>query len=161
MTKAHTAAGKVDLTKNLISRMMMWPGIPSLKCIIPTLTYVSHWCQSWFGGALTPNDADGRLLFYLKSRTFSNTANDGRGFSPSLVTKFHSTCQEKSCWSKQNVQLAKWPFYGHSRAQQRFDQDQWYLWSQRWFTAYSGSGTQADVLPEIYRNRCIELLIPD
>ena len=64
--------------------MMMWPGIPSLKCIIPTLTYEPIDANLGLSGALTPNDADGRLLFYLKSRTFSNTANDGKGF----FTKF-------------------------------------------------------------------------
>ena len=67
--------------------MMMWPGNPIFEVHYSNVNVCEPIdANLGFEWSTYTNDADGRLLFYLKSRTFSNTANDGKGFSPSLVT---------------------------------------------------------------------------
>lgn len=157
--KAHTAAGKVDITKKSdfsyddVARNPIFEVHYSNVNVCEPID-----ANLGLSGALTPNDADGRLLFYLKSRTFSNTANDGKGFFtkfsdkiplylPGEIMLIKAECAARkndlstAIAELNNVLTKNNDIYGVNAN----------------LPAYSGSGTQADVLQEIYRNRCIEL----
>ena len=157
--KAQTAAAKVDLTKKSdfsyddVARNPIFEVHYSNVNVCEPID-----ANLGLSGALAPNDADGRLLFYLKSRTFSNTANDGKGFFtkfsdkiplylPGEIMLIKAECAARkndlptAIAELNNVLTKNNDIYGVNAN----------------LPAYSGSGTQADILQEIYKNRCIEL----
>ncbi len=157
--KAQTAAAKVDLTKKSdfsyddVARNPIFEVHYSNVNVCEPID-----ANLGLSGALAPNDADGRLLFYLKSRTFSNTANDGKGFFtkfgdkiplylPGEIMLIKAECAARkndlatAIAELNNVLTKNNDIYGVNAN----------------LPPYSGSGTQADVLQEIYKNRCIEL----
>lgn len=109
-------------------------------------------------GGLVPSDNDGRVLFYLKSKTFTTTANEGKGFFtangakipvylPGEVTLIKAECYARksdltNAVAELNKVLTKTnDVFGVNAGQ----------------AAYAGEQTQSAILTEIYRNRCIEL----
>lgn len=157
--KAAAAASKVDLTKKSdfsyddIARNPIFEVHYSNVNVCEPID-----ANLGLSGSLAPSDADGRLLFYLKSRTFSNTANDGKGFFtkfsdkiplylPGEIMLIKAECAARksdlaTAVSELDKVLTKTnDIYGVNAG----------------LPAYSGPLTQADVLNEIYRNRCIEL----
>lgn len=157
--KAQMAAAKVDLTKKSdfsyddVARNPIFEVHYSNVNVCEPID-----ANLGLSGALAPNDADGRLLFYLKSRTFSNTANDGKGFFtkfgdkiplylPGEIMLIKAECAARkndlatAIAELNNVLTKNNDIYGVNAN----------------LPPYSGSGTQADVLQEIYKNRCIEL----
>jgi len=109
-------------------------------------------------GSLIPADTDGRVLFYLKSKTFTPTANEGKGFFSANATKIpvylpgEIMLIKAECYARKNdltnavselnkVLTKNNDIYGVNAN----------------LPAYSGDLTSNAILTEIYRNRCIEL----
>ncbi len=108
-------------------------------------------------GSNIPADADGRVLFYLKTKTFT-AMNDGKGFFTANDSKIplylpgEMLLIKAECLARKNqlpdaitalnmVLTKTTDVYNVNAA----------------LPAYSGPQTQEDVLNEIYKNRCIEL----
>ncbi|MBK9257049.1 MAG: RagB/SusD family nutrient uptake outer membrane protein [Saprospiraceae bacterium] len=109
-------------------------------------------------GALKPDENDGRILFYLKSKVFTTTANEGKGFFTSFSSKiplylpgeimlikaeaFARKNDLNNAITELNKVLTKTDDgFGVNAA----------------LPAYSGSMSQNAILEAIYKNRCIEL----
>ena len=99
-------------------------------------------------GVLAPSATDGRVLFFVKSKTFTTTLNEGKGFFTSnsariplyqpgevILIKAEAVTELNKVLTKTN------DIYGVNAG----------------LPAYSGANTQAAILIEIFRNRCIEL----
>ncbi len=157
--KALEAANKVDLTKK-----SEWTYDDVTRNPIFDVSYSNvNVCEPidfnlGLTGSLIPADNDGRVLFYLKSKTFTTTANEGKGFFASNAAKIpvylpgEVTLIKAECYARKNdlvnavAELNKVltktnDIYGVNAN----------------LAAYSGDQTQQAILSEIYRNRCIEL----
>lgn len=157
--KALEWANKVDLTKKSewsyddVSRNPIFDVSYSNVNVCEPIDF-----NLGLSGSLLPADNDGRVLFYLKSKTFTTTANEGKGFFtangakipvylPGEIMLIKAECFARkndlaSAVAELNKVLTKTnDIYGVNAAQ----------------PAYSGEVSQSAVLTEIYRNRCIEL----
>jgi tetratricopeptide (TPR) repeat protein len=157
--KALEWANKVDLTKK-----SEWSYDDVARNPIFDVSYSNvNVCEPidfnlGLSGTLLPADNDGRVLFYLKSKTFTTTANEGKGFFtangakipvylPGEVTLIKAECYARksdltNAVAELNKVLTKTnDAFGVNAAQ----------------AAYAGEQTQSAILTEIYRNRCIEL----
>lgn len=157
--KALEWANKVDLTKK-----SEWSYDDVARNPIFDVSYSNvNVCEPidfnlGLSGALLPADNDGRVLFYLKSKTFTTTANEGKGFFtangakipvylPGEVTLIKAECYARkndltNAVTELNKVLTKTnDVFGVNAGQ----------------VAYAGEQTQGAILSEIYRNRCIEL----
>ncbi|MBK9686210.1 MAG: RagB/SusD family nutrient uptake outer membrane protein [Saprospiraceae bacterium] len=157
--KSATAASKVDLTKKSDLSYDDVARNPIFEVHYSNINVCEPIdANLGLSGALTPNDADGRVLFYLKSKTFTNTANEGKGFFtkfsdkiplylPGEIMLIKAECAARkndlvtAVTELNNVLTKSADIYGVNAN----------------LPAYGGPVTQADVLQEIYRNRCIEL----
>lgn len=109
-------------------------------------------------GPRIPSENDGRVLFYLKSKVFTTTANEGKGFFTSNSARIpvylpgEVILIKAECFARKNdltnavLELNKVltktnDLFGVNAGQQ----------------AFAGERTQSAILNEIYRNRCIEL----
>jgi tetratricopeptide (TPR) repeat protein len=157
--KALEAANKVDLTKKSewtyddVSRNPIFDVSYSNVNVCEPIDF-----NLGLSGGLLPADTDGRILFYLKSKTFTTTANEGKGFFtansakipvylPGEVSLIKAECYARkndlaNALTELNKVLTKTnDVYGVNAN----------------LPAYAGEQSQSALLQEIYRNRCIEL----
>ncbi|MBK8698971.1 MAG: RagB/SusD family nutrient uptake outer membrane protein [Saprospiraceae bacterium] len=157
--KAAAAAAKVDLTKK-----SEFPYDDVARNPIFEVHYSNvNVCEPvdanlGLAGALAPDEADGRVLFYLKSKTFGNTTNEGKGFFtkfsdkiplylPGEIMLIKAECAARksdlntAVTELNNVLTKTTDIFGVNAG----------------LPAYTGANTQDAILLEIYRNRCIEL----
>jgi len=157
--KALEAANKVDLTKK-----SEWTYDDVTRNPIFDVSYSNvNVCEPidfnlGLAGSLVPADNDGRVLFYLKSKTFTTTANEGKGFFTSNSAKIpvylpgEVTLIKAECYARKN-DLANAVTELNKVLTKTNDV---YAVNAN-LPAYSGEQTQQAILTEIYRNRCIEL----
>lgn len=157
--KAIEWANKVDLTKK---SEFTYDGISRNPIFDVSYSNVNVCEPTDFNlglaGSLLPSATDGRVLFYVKSKTFTTTLNEGKGFFTSNADKipvylpgevilikaeaFARKNQLAEAVTELNKVLTKTnDVYGVNAA----------------LPTYSGANTQAAILTEIFRNRCIEL----
>jgi hypothetical protein len=158
-TKALEAANKVDLSKK-----SEFPYDDIARNPIFDVSYSNvNVCEPidanlGLSGSLAPSDTDGRVLFYLKSKTFTTTANEGKGF-------FNSNSAKIPVYLPGEVMLIKAEAYARLD-----DLNNAVIELNKVLTknndifgvnanepAYAGPVNKEAVLTEIYRNRCIEL----
>ena len=157
--KALAAANKVDLTKKSEFTFDAVSKNPIFETHYSNVN-VCEPVDNKLGltGALAPDATDGRLLFYLKSLTFTTTANEGKGFFTSNVDKIplylpgeiiliKAECLARNndvpgAITELNKVLTKKTDIFNVNAN---------------LTDYSGAVDKDAVLLQIYKNRCIEL----
>jgi starch-binding outer membrane protein, SusD/RagB family len=157
--KALEAANKVDLTKK-----SEWTYDDVTRNPIFDVSYSNvNVCEPidfnlGLAGSLVPANDDGRVLFYLKAKTFTTTANEGKGF-------FTSNSAKIPVYLPGEIILIKAEAYARKNdlANAVAELNKVLTKSTDIFgvnanlPAYSGAQSQQAILTEIYRNRCIEL----
>lgn len=157
--KALEAANKVDLTKKSeffyddVSRNPIFDVSYSNVNVCEPID-----AKLGLSGSLAPSDTDGRVLFYVKSKTFTTAANEGKGFFNANGTKI-------PVYLPGEVMLIKAEAYAR-----KDDLDNAVIELNKVLTknndvfgvnanepSYSGPLNKESILNEIYRNRCIEL----
>jgi starch-binding outer membrane protein, SusD/RagB family len=109
-------------------------------------------------GDLIPADNDGRVLFYLKTKTFSNTVNPGKGFFTSNDARIPIYLPGEILLIKAEALARKNDLNGAiAELNKVLTKTNDVYGVNANLPAYSGATTQAAVLREIYRNRNIEL----
>jgi starch-binding outer membrane protein, SusD/RagB family len=112
--------------------------------------------------ALAPDNADARIDFYFTSRTIANNTFRGRGFfkingDPIPVYLPDEMTLIRAEVAARNNQLTEAVTLINQVRTQAAAGDVWGVGAN--LPAYSGDLTQADILTEIYRQRCIELFM--
>lgn len=157
--KALEAANKVDLTKKSeffyddIARNPIFDVSYSNVNVCEPID-----AKLGLSGSLAPTDTDGRVLFYLKSKTFTTTANEGKGF-------FNANSTKIPVYLPGEVLLLKAEAYARKNdlANAVAELNKVLTKTNDVYGVnanepeYSGPVNKDDILNEIYRNRCIEL----
>jgi starch-binding outer membrane protein, SusD/RagB family len=105
----------------------------------------------------TPNESDGRVLFYVKSKTFTAT-NDGKGFFTANDARIPLYLPGEMILIKAEALARKNDIAGAIVELNKVltKANDVYGVNAK-LAEYNGPATAADVLTEIYKNRCIEL----
>jgi hypothetical protein len=157
--KALAAANKVDLTKKSefsyddVSRNPIYDVSYSNVNVCEPIDF-----NMGLSGALVPSATDGRVLFYLKSKTFSTAINEGKGF-------FTSNSSKIPLYLPGEVTLIKAEAYARkndltnavAELNKILTKTNDAFGVNAGGTVYTGAQTNTAILTEIYRNRCIEL----
>jgi starch-binding outer membrane protein, SusD/RagB family len=109
-------------------------------------------------GDLVPAATDERVLFYLKTKTFVGTSNPGKGFFTANETKIPIYVPGEIMLIKAEALARKNDLTGAVAELNKVltkATDIYGITAK--LPAYTGPNTQAAILREIYRNRCIEL----
>lgn len=109
-------------------------------------------------GSLVPAETDGRVLFYLKSKTFTTTVNEGKGFFASNSAKIPVYLPGEVILTKAEALARKNDLPGAVTELNKVLTKTTDVYGVNAnLPAYSGENTATAILAEIYRNRCIEL----
>ena len=157
--KALEAANKVDLTKRSeftyddVTRNPIFDVSYSNVNVCEPVDF-----KLGLTGSLVPADNDGRVLFYLKSKTFTTTANEGKGFFTTNSAKIPVYLPGEVILIKAECLARKNDLTGAlTELNKVLTKSNDIYTVNAALPVYSGANTQAAILAEIYRNRCIEL----
>ena len=157
--KALEAANKVDFTKKSeftyddVTRNPIFDVSYSNVNVCEPVDF-----KLGLSGSLVPADNDGRVLFYLKSKTFTTTANEGKGFFTSNSAKIPVYLPGEVILIKAECLARKNDLAGSvAELNKVLTKSNDIYTVNAALLAYSGANTQSAILAEIYRNRCIEL----
>ncbi|HAQ39015.1 MAG TPA: RagB/SusD family nutrient uptake outer membrane protein [Saprospirales bacterium] len=109
-------------------------------------------------GSLVPAETDARVLFYLKSKTFTTTVNEGKGFFTANSAKIPVYLPGEVILTKAEALARKNDLTGAvTELNKVLTKTNDVFGVNANLPAYSGENTASAILAEIYRNRCIEL----
>lgn len=109
-------------------------------------------------GSLLPAETDGRVLFYLKSKTFTTTANEGKGFFSANNARIPVYLPGEILLIKAEALARKNDLPGAvTELNKVLTKNNDVFGVNANLPAYSGDNTAEAILTEIYKNRCIEL----